>query len=230
MHLSKANKICRVQFLRGEHTVHLPNKNVCHIQHIHWQKNQLIWLSQHICPGSQWLFLVRRKRVVLCDELRTETSWLSKVHLFVGSQWWPGQCTVPLQHWILSCQGVRRSLTLVLLFPSLFWKVFELNKVTVTLLVEGQWEERSCTLAAGCATGSRQPSRVRARTTQSCCWLQEGECVHHDEYICVQGNVCFCLLWVLLKISTSRENSGIYLLSIFIVVFNLTEWKSMLPC
>lgn len=54
--------------------------------------------------------------------------------------------------------------------------------------------------------------------------------MHPGEYICVQGNECFCLLWVLLKISTSGENSGIYLLSIFIVVFDFTDCKSMLPC
>lgn len=64
--------------------------------------------------------------------------------------------------------------------------------------MEGQCEERSCTLEAGCTTGSRQPSRVRARTTQSCFWLQEGDWMHPGEYICIQGNVCFCLLWVLL--------------------------------
>lgn len=50
-----------------------------------------------------------------------------------------------------------------------------------------------------------------------------------DECISMQQNVCFCLHYMLLKISASRESSFVYLLSIFIVVFNFTQWESMLP-
>lgn len=50
-----------------------------------------------------------------------------------------------------------------------------------------------------------------------------------DEYISMQQSVCFCLQHMLLKISASRESSFVYLLSVFIVVFNFTQWESMLP-
>lgn len=118
-------------------------------------------------------------------------------------------CAGLFQHWRLSCRALRRRSTPVLLVTTLFWKIFELNKVTTTLLAEGQWEQGSCTVAAGCTTGSREQLRREGRDS----WvllLAAGGRGCDGEYICVRGNVWFCLLWVLLKIYASGKKCCLF--------------------
>lgn len=142
----------------------------------------------------------------------------------MGSPWFPGWGQGPLQPWILSCRGLRRSSAPALWFTSLFCKkIFELNKVTSSLVGRVRERRGRAPWQQAAQPVLESSSRLGPGLLSPASGCRRGRST--GEYTCAQGDVESCLLQVLLKISTSEEKSVVNSLSIF----NFTQWKTMLP-